>query len=326
MSNFYLEQVMSAEYDEKQESKIKLCIKVATLYYTKGATQNEIAKELNISRPKVSRLLQYALDKQIVQIKIIDPLTNFELLERKLEKKYNLKRVFIASCKEESSTEILHSISACAANYLNNNVQDGDIIGVCWGRTIYNVAKLIIPRMVKGVQIVQLKGGVTQSAYQTHAKEIVDIFTRKFNAIGFYHPLPTIFASVKLRKLVEQDPYIKSILDLAKKANIAIFTVGSVGDDALLLKLGYFSNAEKKEIIAKAKGDICSRLIDENGDICNSFINNRTNSIGLEELKEKDQRILVAGGKPKLAAIKAALNGGYPNILITDQFTALELV
>ena len=34
----------------------------------------------------------------------------------------------------------------------------------------------------------------------------------------------------------------------------------------------------------------------------------------------------MAGGEKKIRAIKAALAGGYPNVLITDQYTAYELL
>ncbi len=34
----------------------------------------------------------------------------------------------------------------------------------------------------------------------------------------------------------------------------------------------------------------------------------------------------VAGGKDKVSAIKAVLNGGYLNVLITDSETAAELL
>src|SRR5690606_37952383 len=47
-----------------------LLSKVSTLYYTRGLTQQEIADRLHISRPKVSRLLQEALNHNIVRISI----------------------------------------------------------------------------------------------------------------------------------------------------------------------------------------------------------------------------------------------------------------
>ena len=46
----------------------------------------------------------------------------------------------------------------------------------------------------------------------------------------------------------------------------------------------------------------------------------------VEELKAKEKRILVAGSQRKITAIKAALKGEFANILVTDQYTAEELL
>ena len=53
------------------EEKDKLSIEVAELYYQLNYSQQQIANRLEVSRPTVSRLLQYAKDKGYVQIKSI---------------------------------------------------------------------------------------------------------------------------------------------------------------------------------------------------------------------------------------------------------------
>lgn len=309
-----------------EREKVEQYIDVARRYYKQGQTQEHIAQELGLSRPSICRILQYCKDKNIVQVKVVNPFINFQDNERQLALKYNLKKVLIAHAPNEGDSEILQAISSKAASYLNDNICDGDIMGVCWGRTLYTIAKLLTPRMVKGVKIVQLKGGVSYSLYQTHAKEIVDIFTQKFNAMGFYLPLPTLFSDLKTKQIVEKDPFVQDILDLGRTANIALFTVGGVNSDSILFKLGYVSARQRRTLEKQAVGDIVSRLINSKGKICSQELDDRTNGIKLDELKAKSQRILVAGGQAKWPAIKAALTGGYANILITDQFTAHYLL
>lgn len=46
------------------------------------------------------------------------------------------------------------------------------------------------------------------------------------------------------KELVEQDRHIHHIIEMGKQANIAIFTVGTVRDEALLFRLGYFDKDE----------------------------------------------------------------------------------
>lgn len=76
----------------------------------------------------------------------------------------------------------------------------------------------------------------------------------------------------------------------------------------------------------RAVGDICSRFFDAQGNICDKELDERTVGIKLEELKAKEKRILVAGSQRKITAIKAALKGEFANILVTDQYTAEELL
>ena len=63
-----------------QNNKNKIAISAAKLYYQSGYSQTEIAKELNLSRPSVSRILQYAKDMGFVRIEIFDPIEDQSLL------------------------------------------------------------------------------------------------------------------------------------------------------------------------------------------------------------------------------------------------------
>ena len=63
------------------EEKDKLSIEAAELYYQLNYSQQQIANQLEISRPTVSRLLQYAKDRGYVQIKISDPFMDIESLQ-----------------------------------------------------------------------------------------------------------------------------------------------------------------------------------------------------------------------------------------------------
>ncbi len=309
-----------------EQDKDRLSIDAAKLYYISDYSQQQIASKLNISRPTVSRLLQHAKDKGFIQINIADPLENNTFLEKKLLKKYNLDVVKIAYAALNTTDEIKKSISIKAADYLYDTVKDRDIIGVSWGTTIYNTALNLKPKALKNAQIVQLKGGISHSLSNTYAHEVVELFSEAFSTVGHYLPLPVMFDTFQTKELVENDKYVKKILDLGRQANIAIFTAGTIRDDALLFRLGYINKKDKEILQNKAVGDICSRFFDSNGNICNEELDKRTVGIKLSELKEKETRILVAGSQRKIHAIKAALIGKFANVLITDQYTAKELL
>ena len=297
-------------------------IEAAKLYYLLDYTQNEIAKKLGVSRPTVSRMLQTAKKEGIVQIRISDMEENLETLEAELKKKYNLKKAVIAPVPQYEDHIIKTTIGLKAAEYLDSIVQDDDIIGVTWGTTLYHVAVELKKKTVNNVRIVQLKGGISHSETNTYVSEILYLFGKAFHTTPLHLPLPAIVDHVVVKQAMMADRHIKRIIDTGKEANIALFTCGPVESESLLFKLGYFTEEDLEMLYSKAVGDICSRFFDQNGQICNNSLNERTLGIDLTELKEKEYSILVAGGNQKVDSIHAALKGAFANVLITDQYTA----
>lgn len=306
--------------------KQRLSIEAARLYYQSDFSQQEIAQRLGVSRPTVSRLLQFAKEQGYVKIDIVDPHEDLNVLSKKLQSKFGLDTVQVCYSPLNTYEEIKKHVAKRTAEYLIETVQDKDIIGVTWGTTMYAVARQLEPQNVKGVEVVQLKGGVSHSHVNTYAAETVNLFAEAFNTVARYLPLPVIFDNTDVKRIVEEDRHISRIIELGKQANIAVFTVGTVKEDALLFRLGYFNEDEQNLLKKNGVGDICSRFFDKNGNICSEEINNRTVGIDLSELRKKDKSILVAGGQRKVEAIKAALAGKYANILVTDQFTAQSLL
>ncbi|GGF93373.1 sugar-binding transcriptional regulator [Paenibacillus aceti] len=308
------------------QDKQRLSIEAARLYYLSDYSQMDIASKLGVSRPTVSRLLQYAKEQGYVRIDISDPLEDLNELVSRLKRKYELETALVCYSPVNEYKEIQKNISKAAADYLHEIVQDADIIGVTWGRTMHAVALSLQQKQVRGVEVVQLKGGLSHSHVNTYAAETVNLFASAYHTIARYLPLPVIFDSVALKEMVEKDRHIHRIIELGRQANIAIFTVGTVNDDALLFQLGYFNDAEKQLLQDKGIGDICSRFFDAEGKLCSEEINNRTVGIDLPDLRHKEKSILVAGGQRKIEAIRGALVGKYANILVTDQFTAQALL
>lgn len=304
----------------------RLSIEAARLYYMSDYSQQEIAIRLGVSRPTVSRLLQQAKENGFVRISISDPLEDLDALGAELAKRFGLQSARVCHSPQNEYREIRGRIAAEAAEYLDETVQDGDIIGITWGTTMHALARGLRHKPVRGVEVVQLKGGVSHSQVPTYAAETANMFAEAFGTVARYLPLPVIFDSVELKEMVQEDRHIQRIIELGRQANVAIFTVGTVEEDALLFRLGYFDERQRQMLQTTGAGDICSRFFDDEGRICSEEVNARTVGIDLPELRRKEKAILVAGGPRKIRAIRAALAGQYANILVTDQFTALSLL
>ncbi len=311
---------------KQKNDHITLMVEAARLYYEHRFTQQEVADKLGISRPGVSRLLQKAQDEGIVQITIVDPSDSGSRLEQLLTQKYDLKKVIVVPTHKNPNITKTR-LGKAAVRILDQISYEGMTLGISWGTTMQEVARQLKNTPMKNSIIVQLNGGISRAEYDTNASEISKSVAEKMNAIPYLLPLPAVVDRSELKDAIISDRNINRTLALGKQAKIAMFTIGSFSHDSVLVKADYFSSQEVEELLSKgAVGDICSRLIDQNGEICSPELNARTIGIELEDLTEKDYTIAVAGGSDKVQAINAALKGKWFNCLITDEFVANELL
>ena len=112
------------------KNKDRQSINVSRLYYESQYSQNQIAELLNISRPTVSKLINYAREQGYVTIQINDPTDISDELSIALKNKYNLDNAIIAYSPLNNDDEIKKHIGRVAAEYLNDIVKDNDIIGI----------------------------------------------------------------------------------------------------------------------------------------------------------------------------------------------------
>ena len=148
----------------------------------------------------------------------------------------------------------------------------------------------------------------------------------KYRAVPFLLPLPAIVDNINVKNAILSDKNIAHTLNLGIQAEVIIFTIGKFDYESVLVKANYFEQNEVDTLIKNgAIADVCSRIIDNNGNICSDKLNNRTIGIDLDEIKNKKYSIAVAGGKDKVNAIKAALKGRLFNVLITDELVANKL-
>lgn len=309
------------------DERISRLVEVAKMYYQLDYSQQEIAKRLGISRPTVSRLLMQAVEEGVVHIKIINPAEDVQQIAMQLKGKFQLKHCIVAPIPEYVDSLIKEKLGEVAADYLYDIVQNEDTIGITWGTTLYHLVKKIQPKNVKDVTVVQLNGGVSYSESNTYSSEIINGLANAFHTTPHFLPVPAVVDHIVVKQAIIADRHVKKVLELGKKANIAIFTVGEPGEQSTLMNAGYFLDSDIETLKSNGTvGDICSRFIDIQGRISHQALNDRTIGIELSELAGKEYGILIAGGNTKVDGIYGALCGSHANVLITDQYTAKALL
>lgn len=295
------------------------------LYYERELSQGEVARQLGVSRPTVSKLIRHAKDRGYVSVQIHDPRTVSTAVAEQLRARYGLELARVVP-SQHGEQELLRELGRAGAAVLAENVADGDLLGITWGRTMNAVARSLTRQDRHGVQVVPLKGGVSLTSRSASPHETIRLFCAAFDGYPQLLPLPVMFDDPRVKHVVEQDRHIKHVLDLGRDAQIAIFTVGVMSPEATLLRLGYLSDAERDAVLEHAVGDICSRFIDERGHPAVPGLDARTVAIPLADLRAKATRICVAGGPAKVRPLRAALSSGYVSHLVTDEATGRALL
>jgi deoxyribonucleoside regulator len=323
--------VMVAEKQRQgliSQEKQRMAVQAAKLYYEKDRSQAEISKEMNVSRPYVSKLLKLARSSGIVEIRIQDPeehRVDVTDLQDALCRDYHLEQAVVVPWQSENP---LSELGNAAAKYLHSILRDGDIIATSWGNTLHAVSEaLIFEKNLKKTLYVQLCGGVSSVHSAVHANEIATGFSEALDCHAYLLPAPAIVGSKELKELLMAEPDLHRVMEYAAEANIALFTVGSFGSDNALVQAGYLSSGEMESLVQKgAVGDLCAHVINSAGMVCDSALDERTIALPLAELRKKRYRIGIAQGEKKIESIRAALQSEIMNVLITNVETAEQLL
>lgn len=300
---------------------------VAKLYYYEDLTQDQIGEIIGLSRQKVWRMLKKAKEEGIVQIKIIESSDKVLEIENQLKEKFGLKEVRIAVSFQENDKILLKRVAQVAASYLKNRLEPYSVLGVAYGKTIFEIIHYLTPKKIPGLRVIQIMGGYGKLKGDVMAVELARRIAEIFDGQVVYLMAPAFAKDQTTRDAILSNEGISKVLDMSKKVDIALVGIGGVLESSTLLDTGDLYDYEIEELRKKkVAGNICGNFYDENGAIIETLADKRRISISLQDLQKIPLVIGVAGGKNKLLPILGALNGKFVQALITDDLTASQLI
>lgn len=312
----------------KKRDKIDILVEVASLYYEHNLTQSQIAQKGFTSRSSVSRLLKQAREEGIVEIIIHYPNERNSQLENRIRDIFRLKEVRILKSRNRTEKEVIKALGELAAEYLDNILNEDDILGVSWGRTIYQTVRELKPEKKHNVDVVQIMGVAGTEDPVIDASELIRKIAKVYG--GKFHTLhaPLYVKDDYVRESLINDATIKDTLDLARKADVVLTGIGVFGTaHTNSLWQGYINKKEKTELKKQGLvGYLGAHFYDINGKEINNNINKKVIALELEEMRNIKNVIAVAGGEYKAEAILGAIRGNYINTLILDDAAAMKIL
>ncbi len=308
---------------------LRLLVKVARMYHERGLRQPEIAAQLHMSQARVSRLLKEAVDRGVVRTVVVSPDGVHAELEDALIAQYGLRDAVIADAGG-AGTDVIPALAAATATYLDATLKGGDIIGISsWSATLLESVNVMRAKTNSvAEEIVQIVGGSGSPEVQLHATRLTSRLAELTGARPVFAPSAALVHSRELRDLLSQEPAIAEVMRTWSRLTLALVGIGALEPSPLLRRSGNAIAPDDQRQLEKlgAVGDVCTRYFDAEGRPVNADFDERIIGIDPDQLRAIDRRIGVAGGEPKVAAIRGAARGGWINILITDVDTARTIL
>ena len=308
--------------------RLRLLTRVARLYHEHGVRQPEIATQLNLSQARVSRLLKEAAERGIVRTLVVPPPGVHTEIEEVLARKYGLRDVVVVDV-DGDHRDLTGAIGSGAAAYLDSTLVGGDVIGVSsWSATLLAAVEVMRPKRTQVAEVVvQVVGGVGSPEVQMQATRLTGRLAELTGASPIFIPSPGLVGSKVLQQALMADPGVTAVRDVWTRLTVLLVGIGTLEPSQLLRRSGNsLAESEQDELReAGAVGDVCLRYFDGLGVAVKSSFDDRIIGIDRGDLLRVPRRIGVAGGAEKLGAIRAAVTGGWVNILVTDYEVAVAL-
>ncbi len=298
-------------------------IEVATSFYRHGKSQIEIARELGLDPSTVSRYLKRARDEGIVHIEIRPPRREHVDLGRELAGRFGLRRAIVVP--EDSDPD--GALYAVAADFVSSSLVTGMRLGISWGQTLAGMVRFLQPRSVSGLSIAQLTGGLSDAEPGNQCHELVRLLAQLYpNSKVKYLHAPAIVDSAAIRAAMVADRSVSDALEAAANSEFALVGIGSMGDDATLMRVGHLDPADRDRLVRSgAVGTLNGRFFDALGRPV-GHLERRTIAISWDQMAAIPTVVAVAAGETKIGAIAGALETGCLDVLVTDELTARGLL
>lgn len=307
------------------KAEIERLMRAARLYYEQNLTQQEIADQLGVSRPLISKMLAKARDLGIVTVNIKSPFENNALASQRLIAAYGLKGALVVpDAKSDFLTEQM--LLTRTAGLLPELLSGVRCAGFGWGGLLDELAGLLPEGLEKivapGAVACPLIGSATVSSRGYNTNEVVRRFAERTGMTARF-----LFAPAFPMTAAERDAYtgtsnftaLKELWGAMDFAVVRIMSYPSTPDHATALRFG------NRLAAGRAAGSILSYFYDASG----TFIEGENDFLiacGRETLRSTPTVLGVCAGNTSAAAIAGALSTGLITHVVLSESKALAVI
>jgi DNA-binding transcriptional regulator LsrR (DeoR family) len=311
---------------EPEPSQTDDAARAGWLYYVGGLTQDQIARELGVSRQRAQRLVSRAMADGLIHVRLEHRIGACIALERALTQRFGLQRCRVAPGLGAGGDPVTAIAPAAAAEIERVlRMPEPLVIALGTGRAMRAMVDAMGAMEAEHHRLVSLIGNIAPDG----SASFFDVIMRIADKVRAPHhpmPVPVISATAEENAAFHALGPVRRVVELARAADVTFVGVGQMGNDAPLLADGFVTRAELDVMqAAGAVGEVAGWVYDSDGCYLDLGTNRRVGGVRVEAGRAATV-IGIAGGLSKVPAIVAALKSRILNGLVTDEASARAIL
>ncbi|MFD6418431.1 sugar-binding transcriptional regulator [Streptomyces sp. NPDC060194] len=311
---------------------------MARRFYLEGKSKIQIAEEFGVSRFKVARVLETALERDLVRIEIRVPAELDAERSDALRARYGLRHAVVVESPtavgpadpaglgalgEEESPDP-ENLGEVAADLLGELVAEGDVLGLAWGRSTIHMAAAL--DRLPPCTVVQLTGVYDAGTAERGSVEAVRRAAQVSG--GEAHPIyaPMLLPDPATAAALRNQTGIARAFEYFDKVTVAAVSIGS-WEPGISTVHDMLSDEERRHYASLGvAAEMSAHLFDADGRRVGRDLGERCITVEADRLRRIPEVVAIAGGRRKADAIDAVLRSGLVTSLVTDTAAADRLL
>ncbi|MFG2499153.1 sugar-binding transcriptional regulator [Streptomyces sp. NPDC048441] len=301
---------------------------MARRFYLEGKSKIQIAEEFGVSRFKVARVLETALERDLVRIEIRVPAELDAERSDALRARYGLRHAVVvespSSTDEVEESPDPENLGEVAADLLGELVTEGDVLGLAWGRSTIHMAAAL--DQLPPCTVVQLTGVYDAGTAERGSVEAVRRAAQVSG--GEAHPIyaPMLLPDPATAAALRNQTGIARAFEYFDKVTVAAVSIGS-WEPGISTVHDMLSEEERAHYASLGvAAEMSAHLFDAEGRRVGRDLGERCITVETDRLRRIPEVVAIAGGQRKAAAIDAVLRSGLVTSLVTDTAAADQLL
>ncbi|HEY3333034.1 MAG TPA: sugar-binding domain-containing protein [Capsulimonadaceae bacterium] len=311
----------SSNYTDEQ------LILAARLYFLDGLPQMEIARLVNVSQSKVSRMLALARDRGLVRISVPEYEPRNHELEADLTRALGIEAIVIRAVAHQRDEDLRHVTGYFGAPIVSAWLNSASRVAIAGTRTIEALVEHMKPvgRPVPPT-VIQAMGSTDSSTNSYDASELGRSLAARWRGSFLTLNSPAILPNTETARHVLALEQIRMVMAELASADVALLGIGSLTESVFLDRHVLTVDELAALHAAGAVGEILGRFYDAAGVECETALKGRTVSLPLATLPTIRKTVGATVGTGRTAAILAAVEGKLINTLLVDETCASALL